>query len=302
MKDMNAPKSPRFKIGSEAEAPDKVYQEELQDLRVEKLSHRVTLLTILIPCLIGVILLITYVDIKDRVIRSQTTGSQSLQELSQDVSSKFSQLSLKEAKLEEAVSQDLPDLKNNLAVIQTRLRTAQKAIVEMRSIMADKNKVEKALVDIHQELDPLPKKVESVAAYVQTVEDKLSQEMHEVNVTIEAIQNTLLKIETDLIALAAAKVDKEALEATLKEERKALQSDLAKSIKGLEKSINALDRRVNALSAPEATSAPPKPPQSAAPPPATKPQTTPKPPTETKPSPQTVPAPQPGKIVEQNIE
>ena len=293
---MNALKSSRFKIGSEAEGPDKVYQEEIQDLRVEKLSHRVTLLTILIPCLIGVILLITYVDIKDRVTLSQTTGSQSLQELSRDVASKFSQLSLKEAKLEEVIAQKLPDLGKNMAVIQTRLRTAQKAIVTIQSSMADKNQVEKALAGINQELRPLPEKIESVAGYAQALEAKLSQELREVRITLDEMQKTLLKIETDLIALATAKVDKDALDTTLQAERKALQSEWAQSIKGLEKSINTLERKVDALSQAEATPTPLPPLKTAAPPPA------PKPPPQTKPAPQAAPPPPPGKIIEQNIE
>ncbi len=243
---MNTSKPSRFKIGSEAERPDKMYQEELHDLRVEKLSHRVTLLTILIPCLIGVILIITYLDIKDRVVSSQTTGTQGMQTLSKDVASKFSQLSLKEAKLEELIAQKLPALEKNTAVIQARLRSAQKSITKMNAVMADKNKVEQALADIHQNLAPLPQKLDEVAAYAQTVDTKLSQDIAAIATSLETVKETLLKIETELIALAAGKIDEETLDQRMQTERQALQQEWAQSVKKLEKSIKALQREMPA--------------------------------------------------------
>jgi len=292
---MDTSKPSRFKIGSESERPDKVYQEEIQDLRVEKLSHRVTLLTILIPCLIGIILVITYLDIKDRVVRSQTTGTQGMQNLSKDVASKFSQLSLKEAKLEELIAQKLPALEKNTASIQARLRSAQKSITKMRAVMADKNKVEQALSDIHQSLAPLPQKLDEVAAYAQTVDTKLSQDIAAIGTSLEAVQQTLLRVETELIALAAGKVDQETLDKRMQTERQALQKEWAQSVKKLEKSIKALQSKTPASAKTGSVSG-----AAAAPPPKqTAPAT--KTPPPSKPASQPAPPP-PGKIIEQDIE
>ena len=303
---MDTSKSSRFKIGSEADRPDKIYQEERQDLRVEKLSHRVTLLTILIPCLIGVILIITYLDIKGRVIRSQTTGSQGMQELSKDVASKFSQLSLKEAKLEEVIAQKLPALEKNTAVIQARLRTAQKSITKMNAVMADKNKVEKALSDIHQDLAPLPQKIDDVAAYAQTADIKLSEDIAAIATSLEAVQSTLLKIETELIALSAGKIDEETLDKRIQTERKALQQEWTQSVKKLEKSIKALQQMQTPAKTGSASGASAAPsPKQAAPAtkasPTNKPPPQPAPPTQ-KPAAQPAPPPPPGKIIEQDID
>ena len=46
---------------------DALYREEMKDLRVEKLNQRVAIITILIPCLIGVILFIAYRDLTGKV-------------------------------------------------------------------------------------------------------------------------------------------------------------------------------------------------------------------------------------------
>ena len=55
--------SKTFKIGGEDQEVDEVMQNELQELKIEKLSQWVLLLTVLIPCMIGVILVISYLDI-----------------------------------------------------------------------------------------------------------------------------------------------------------------------------------------------------------------------------------------------
>ena len=303
---MNASKSSSFKIGSETERPEKIYQDELHDLRMEKLSHRVTLLTILIPCLIGVILIITYLDIKDLVTVSQTTGSQGMQALSEEVNSKFSQLSLKEAKLEETITQKLSALEKNTAVIQARLRTAQKAIVKTQAVMAPKSQVEQALADINQTLAPLPQKVEAASGYAQSVADTLSQKRATLTTSIEALNATTLKIPTELIALSAGKIDEETLDKRMQAERKALQKEWAQSVKKLEKSIKALQQMhapAQTGSASGTSSAPP--PKQSAPaakaPPAQNPAPQPAPSTP-KPAAQPAPPPPPGKIIEQDID
>lgn len=296
---MNAAKTPRFKIGSESEQPDKVYQEEIQDLRVEKLSHRVTLLTILIPCLIGVVLVITYMDIKDRLTVSQTTGSQGMQALSKEVESKFSQLSLKDAKLEELINQKLPALEKNTAVIQARLRSAQKSIAKIQSSMAEKSAVEQALAEINQTLAPLPQRLDTLAEKTKGVDDKLFLEIAGISTSITAVNEALLKIETELIALDAGKVDKEALDAQLQAERQALQLEWQKRLKKLENSIASLKQAAQ-TTAPSKTTAPAagSKPTAPSPPPAPQSKTAPAP----KPATPPVSPPPPGKIIEQDID
>ena len=100
---------PSFKFnGDDDEAPDSertIYQEEAKDRRVEKLSHRVTIITILIPVLIGVVFYIAYRDITGRVSQSQDTGAMEIQNLSSQLEENFVKLSEKYGELEAALTQ-----------------------------------------------------------------------------------------------------------------------------------------------------------------------------------------------------
>ena len=61
----------RFTIRDGEAEPDTIYIADAENLRIEKLSTRVTLVAVLIPCLLVVVLAIAYLDIKNRVINTQ---------------------------------------------------------------------------------------------------------------------------------------------------------------------------------------------------------------------------------------
>jgi hypothetical protein len=81
---------PTFKFNGddepEPEPEQTLYQEEARDRRIEKISHRVTIISILIPVLLGVVFYITYRDITSRVSQSQDTGAMEIQNLSTQLS------------------------------------------------------------------------------------------------------------------------------------------------------------------------------------------------------------------------
>ena len=61
---MKEENSPEFQFNGDDQDPDELYQEEMKDLRVEKLNQRITLFSILLPCLLVIILYFGYRDLK----------------------------------------------------------------------------------------------------------------------------------------------------------------------------------------------------------------------------------------------
>ena len=86
---MTEDKSSDFKFRIDEESPDSVFQDEIRELRLEKLSKRVTIVSILIPCLIGGLIAIAYLDLKKRVFINQDTGAKTVQGLSKDMDAKL---------------------------------------------------------------------------------------------------------------------------------------------------------------------------------------------------------------------
>ena len=72
----------KFEGDEEPESEQAVFQEDAKDRKVEKLSHRVTIISILIPVLVGAIFYIAYRDITSRVSQNQDVGAMEIQNLS----------------------------------------------------------------------------------------------------------------------------------------------------------------------------------------------------------------------------
>ena len=87
-------KPPEFRFNADDQEPDELYHEEMKDLRVEKLNQRITLITILLPCLIAVAIYFGYRDLTSRVLQDRDSGNLEVQKLSlqiEELSKKFNE-------------------------------------------------------------------------------------------------------------------------------------------------------------------------------------------------------------------
>ena len=90
----------KFEGDDEADSEQTVFEDDAKDRRLEKLSHRVTIITILLPVLIGVIFYITYRDVTSRVDQSQDVGAMEIQNLTSQLEENFGALSKRYGELE----------------------------------------------------------------------------------------------------------------------------------------------------------------------------------------------------------
>ena len=284
-----------FKIGGDDQENDAGMQTELQELKIEKLSQRVMLLTILIPCMIGIIVVISYLDIKDRVSRTQNTGAIGVQKLSKDLDSKFSSLSLEQAKLKEVQAKKLPALEKNAAFLQTRLKKVQASIKNLEASKIERDELAKVTNELnarfsivaehdHSELEAFSIADENLNAKSEA----LSKQVGEMAETYSRLSEKLTEFQKALSDVSTTKIDKNELDLALKLKEIGFRQEILDATSTLGKKINALQNQIDHLKKTRATTpaAQPKPVQ-----------------TENKPEAAQPNAEQaPGSIEEQNIE
>ena len=78
-------KPSEFRFNADDQEAGEFYHEEMKDLRIEKLSQRITLILILLPCLIAVAIYFGYRNLAGRVSQSHDTGSLEIQRLTQEL-------------------------------------------------------------------------------------------------------------------------------------------------------------------------------------------------------------------------
>ena len=145
-----------FRFNADDQETDEFYHEEIKDLRVEKLNQRLTLLSILLPCLIAVAIYFGYRDLTGRLHQGRDSENQEVQKLSNQMealSKKFDEklitfsttLSTQEQNLGNSISGKLNTINNhieglnqNLKSINENLKQTKKAIKKLDKTKATK--------------------------------------------------------------------------------------------------------------------------------------------------------------------
>ena len=235
----------RFKMRIDDDEPDFQSQEEIHDLRVEKLGKRITRISIFIPCLILLITLAGYLDLKKSITRTDSTGTMGVKSLSKELQSKFSSISVRQAHLEDVLSKKIEAIEKNVASIQANLDQATTAIKYIRSARKiDNKKMGTAIASIEKKLSPLPGGLESIASDLKNIDSGFNKELANLSQTVGSAKNDLKNIRTDIDFLKSVKVDRKAVDILLKNQQEAYQLALHKITSNLEDKIKSVEKKL----------------------------------------------------------
>jgi len=245
---MTENESSKFRI-REDDNPESQFQDEVQDLRIDKVSRRLTWITILIPCLVGVILFLAYRDIQTRVGQVSITGTTNVKTLSKYLEKRFSSVSADQKEFEKNLTKKISALEKTTAAVQKNLKEATTAIRYIRAARKlDNQKISNTINSINKTLTTLtsmPQDLENMAADMKVVDEKLSKELNHFSQSIDGVKNNLIKIQADIISLSSAKIDKKALDLALKNQQETYERSLELTKREINMKIASLERKVN---------------------------------------------------------
>ncbi|MEA1969652.1 MAG: hypothetical protein U9N77_15705, partial [Thermodesulfobacteriota bacterium] len=118
-----------------------MYRKEINSLKIEKIGNRVTLISVILPCLIGAILFFAYLDIKERFVNVHDTGQNNVETIAEELEAKLNGMNVDLAKLEHALKVKLPGMEKNIQNIETE-------IAQLTSLKADKKQIETSIKSI----------------------------------------------------------------------------------------------------------------------------------------------------------
>jgi len=242
---MTTDEDSKFKMRIDDEEPDFQSQDDIHDLRVEKLTKRITRISILIICLIFFISLAVYLDLKKSISRTDSSGSMGVQALSKELQSKFSSLSVKQANLEDALNKKIEAIEKRTASIQANLNEATTAIKYIRSARkTDNKKMNTAIATMEKSLSPLPGGMKSIASDLENMENILNKELASLSQIVGNAKNDLKNIRSDIDVLKSVKVDRKAIDILLKNQQEAYQLALHKITSNLEDKIESVENKL----------------------------------------------------------
>jgi hypothetical protein len=269
---------------------------EINELKLEKISQRVTLISVLIPVLIVIVLVITYLDIKKRVTQTEDTGNIEFQKLSADLESRFSSLSVRQARLEDAIDKFTAFNTQNSAAMQVRFEKIDDAIKKASGNSVGKNEFSATKAELTQQLNTVVSSTNEASQQVAAITQEVKKQMDQMSQTLAAVHSSVAEQGKQIATLNENKIDKAGLDLALRLEIIKSQNELKAQIETLQDQMALMESRLSQSGTKKTSSitAPP------APAPAAKPQGPP-PAAGTATSPSSPSSSAPVKIEEQNI-
>ncbi len=266
---------PEFRFNADDQDPETFYQEEIKDLRVEKLSQRITLLTILLPILIGIAIFFIYRDLTGRVNKTSDTGSMEMQRISRqmaEISKEFNDklitfsttLSSQDQQVDTAVSEKLTAVNKSVATLNENLKSltenlgrTQNAVKDLTAAKADKKSQDAAFLKVNNSLESLEKQLESLAklrqelksvsAGIAKLETDLGQKIAVVTTATEQSKQDYSQLQGSLSGLSDKMVDRETFELEIFKLRKNYQNRVVQDISEINQKLAGMQKTIDSI-------------------------------------------------------
>jgi len=274
---------PEFKFDGDDQESESFYHEELKDLRVEKLSQRLTLLTILLPCLIAVAIYFGYQNLSGRVSQGHDTGSLEIQRLTKELdelSKNFNEklitfsttLSIQDKDFGTtiegrlfAINKNIGELQNNFKSLNEELKRDlkknQDTIEKLIISKADKKSQAVAVEKINASIKPLKKELQkfkalrqglkTVSGDMKNLKSTLSKKLEVVTANTEQFGKNFEQLESSLNELSGKTIDKDELADALAlgvfKLRKNFENQLAEAVSDLNQRLESLQKEIDAV-------------------------------------------------------
>ncbi len=259
-----------FQIG-EYDRPEALLDDKPPEADVRSVSHRVTIITILIFCVLGLAVGIGYYHMRERFAEVHHTGAAGLENISQNLESRFSSLSIQQAKFQDTFSQQAEALEKRIETLKTELQGIEKQIASMGASKPNRKDLEQLVSKLNNNMTPGKQEVDRLASgqkqllkSLEALDMKREKGLTHTASALEQNQERLAALQEELESLSARKIDKHIFNMQFKNEQKVYQKALDELTQKFEARIKRLEGKIRST---ENTSIPrpPEPPGAASP-------------------------------------
>jgi DNA repair exonuclease SbcCD ATPase subunit len=227
-------------------SPSTEYMKDRNALKIDKLSTRVTIITLLLPIFIGVILFFIYLDMKDQVMEVDTAKNTQVDHVSRQMEEKMNALDIRIAK-------NRFDLDEKLPALEKKNDSLAQQLAKLSASKADVNALDEGFASIEKKLSRQEQRIQNNADQDQA---NLA-EIERINSTLLAslaenrnqFKKEVQALKQELASLQALEQKMASLE-TLTQELTSIQNrmdDNLADLQSIEKMVGLLKEQVSGL-------------------------------------------------------
>lgn len=234
---------------SGAPMQDSTHFEEINTLKIDKLSNRVTIISIIIPCLIGVILVFGYLDIKERVTDVDITKQSQYEKISRQLEEKLNALDVKIAQNKYDLDNALPALEKKTTAIEGQMTKkadskslkGQVAKLE-KNVKAMNNKTLATLKETQGRIDKTAEQMKKDIALFKEEFDARLLELSDYEQQIGELRKNFSLLDKKWRNTASETISKSQFDADTQQ----LKKEISGQIASLEKQLATVSQKLNA--------------------------------------------------------
>lgn len=239
-----------FIFGGEDSEPE--FHDALAMQRIEKLSHKLSFISFLIPCLIGIVIIFIYLDIKNKVAQVHTSGSTEIHAITVNLEKSISALQLKNTEIEKLLKNKTSQMEKTLSTINRKLKKAEKNINFLTSSKSDKKKIAPTIKALKTESESLRKSFTDLSTQNKKLID-IAQELQSRTEEMSTLKSTIEQLEKNITNIQNNKLDTDELNNSLKKQKIFYQIELKELSKKIDHKIEKLKSASNKNTGPSTT-------------------------------------------------
>jgi chromosome segregation ATPase len=163
-----------------------IFQQEANTLKIEKLSQRVTIISVIIPCIIIAILTFVYLDITEKVVDVDQTQADHMEQVSQAIDIKLNALDVRIAKATH-------ELDEKLTAIETKRQALENQTAKMSAAKVDLKAMEAALGKLDKRIKTNADQDKSTLAATERINQQLLAAIDKNNSDVKAVSGQIKK-------------------------------------------------------------------------------------------------------------
>lgn len=244
---MASDESSGFKMRMDDGSRSSDYQEKIGDLQYSRLSQRVTLVTILVPSLLGIFMLVAYLDMKRKVDKTFTSEAREVQSLSESLESRFSSLSLQFARLEDTFAKQVLSIEKEMGSLKKSVSKNEKLGDRINASKASRGDLSKEVAKVNTEFESIRGDLGRLSAQLGSLEETVIGQLADLS---EAVNSQILineEVREDISAMSSDTVDRAAMDLALRTQKENYEQKLSLLTRHFERQIASIQERIGAL-------------------------------------------------------
>ncbi|MFA6011766.1 MAG: hypothetical protein WC799_17380 [Desulfobacteraceae bacterium] len=234
----------RFVLGSdEALNGREIYQEQAQTRRIEKLSLKVTLISILFPCAIGVLVGFLYMDMRDKTSRIESSGSIEMSKFEDQLTTRLETIGNENGEFQKSLEVKITErndaVDKTVGSFQARIEKTEKDINNLSSLKSNNAALSAEIQKLKTETLDLKKNVSAISSQNAKLSGLLA-DIQKKTLDISGIKSSNDSLKQEIAKLKAENIDKGDLATELKKQKVFYQLEIQELSSKFDKKIQAL--------------------------------------------------------------